>query len=215
MSEFYLTQQHELDKFDRISTANGCDAKGGGFLKIITTLSAGNKELFEAMWSFENFAHAADDILDEGLLNEEQSEAFMTMLHDAVCAALLSTNLTPLGLFLNIYESMVGNSALEENRRFLALKAARDFFRTLIENNFVIRNASELRGMYVQAMTRALDGEAMALDSNPANRTMARVVRCGDVDVLFHMVYLARGFAALRECSKVRKYDIESEATKT
>ena len=52
------------------------------------------------------------------------------------------------------------------------------------------------------------DGDTMAASVDPIKRQLAPAVRCGDVDVIFHLVYLARGWAALRECSKFREYDL-------
>jgi hypothetical protein len=161
------------------------------------------------MWSFYNFGHAFDDLLDESGGNAEQIEAVMTGLHDAVVYALVREgqgyNLEPLLL------NMAAAARWEYEQTELMMQAAAQFFADLYTNPFIRKHRQEFRGIFVQAMTRCLDGDDMARSEDAFKRQLAPAVRCGDVDALLHMVYLARGWAALRACGKFREYDLPDE----
>lgn len=73
-------------------------------------------------------------------------------------------------------------------------------------NPFIQEHRDQIKALYISCINRWLDGDLME------NPEQAAVVRCGDLDVLLHMVYLARGFAAMRECSlQFRRYDLPDE----
>ena len=70
------------------------------------------------------------------------------------------------------------------------------FFVMLASNEFIRANALQIRAMMVQTMLRCLSGDLLATSEDPRKRALAPAVRCGDVDLFMHMIYLARGFAA-------------------
>jgi hypothetical protein len=92
-------------------------------------------------------------------------------------------------------------------RKEQAMKALHDFVVTLLLNPFVRDHAHELRAVFVQAIARSLDGDRMATDEDAAVRALAPAVRCGDVDVILQIAYLAGGYSALRTWGKLREYD--------
>ena len=124
----------------------------------ISKASAGNPLVFGAMWSFWNFAHAWDDLID--------------------------------------------GSDWKQERKEQAWKALHDFTTSLMVNPFVRDNSTSIHGMMVSAITRAIDGDTKFKDS-----PLGPAVRCGDIDVLLHLVYLYRGYEGLREYSAMREYD--------
>lgn len=203
----YLDQKEELEKHAALSATKGFSDDGRGMRTIIEHLAAGDAVLFEAMWSFVNFAHAFDDLIDESEWNSETREAAVTMLHDAV-VDVLTTEFDGTAQ-TRLFEHYINwTSPLEPSRRAVARFAWAHFFTALSKNHLILSHTAEIRGMLVQALTRCLDGDAMEASVDPLKRQLAPAVRCGDVDVVFHMVYLARGWAALRECSKFREYDL-------
>jgi len=132
-----------------------------------TEIAGDRPEVFHLLWSFWNFAHVFDDLLDENNWPAERKEQAMKALHDFVV--------------------------------------------TLLLNPFVRDNAHELRAVFVQAIARSLDGDEMAGSEDAAIRALAPAVRCGDVDVIVQIAYLAGGYKALRKWSKLRAYDQPDE----
>jgi hypothetical protein len=131
--------------------------------KAFEQIADGRPEVFHCLWSFWNFAHVFDDLVDEGTWPMERKEQAMKALHDFVV--------------------------------------------TLLLNPFVRDHAHELRAVFVQAIARSLDGDRMATDEDAAVRALAPAVRCGDVDVILQIAYLAGGYSALRTWGKLREYD--------
>lgn len=152
----YMGTAAELEKHDKIE-------------EVLTEASGGNSQVAAAIWSYWNFAHVFDDLLDGSTFDAEKKEQAMKALHD--------------------------------------------FVTDLMLNPFVTQNARSLHGMFVQSMTRNMDGDAMLKSENPEIRTMSSPVRCGDVDVIFHMAYLAGGWQRLREMAKFRSYDDNKDHT--
>lgn len=146
----YMETPEELEKHNQIIPA-------------INEASAGSPEVAAAIWSYWNFAHVFDDLIDGSGWDEQKVEQAMKALHD--------------------------------------------FVTDLMINPFVVQNARSLHGMFIQSMTRNMDGDSMSRSENPEVRTMSSPVRCGDVDVIFHMAYLAGGWPRLRAMAKYRSYD--------
>lgn len=146
----YMETPNELEKHNQIIPA-------------INEASAGSPEVAAAIWSYWNFAHVFDDLIDGSGWDEQKVEQAMKALHD--------------------------------------------FVTDLMINPFVVQNARSLHGMFIQSMTRNMDGDSMSRSENPEVRTMSSPVRCGDVDVIFHMAYLAGGWPRLRAMARYRSYD--------
>lgn len=132
-------------------------------LKEIQAIANGDQAVFNCLWSFWNFAHVFDDLID--------------------------------------------GSDWPEDRKEQAWKALHDWTVDLLLNPFVRDNARELRALFVSAIARAIDGDAMAASQDPERRALAPAVRCGDVDVILHIAYLAGGWEALRKFGPRRDYD--------
>jgi len=204
--EYYMTRPEELAKFKALRAAKGYPDSETTLLDIIHVLAGDDDHVFNAMWSFWNCAQAFDDLLDESGGNAEQIEAVMTGLHDAVVYALVregqNYNLEPLLM------NMARAAKWDQARIDLMIESAANFFSDLYTNPFIRKHRQEMRCIFVQAMTRALDGDEMERSGNSERMALAPAVRCGDLDALFHMVYLARGWAALRAIGKFREYDL-------
>lgn len=138
--------------------------KHAGVVEFIQEVAGERQDVANAMWSFWNFAHAFDDLVDGVVLTLERKEATFKALHD--------------------------------------------FVQDLLLNPFVRQNAQGLLAMFTMALTRCLDGDEMEKSQDAAVKAVAPAVRCGDVDVLMHMVYLAGGWPLLRKFSPMRMYDV-------
>lgn len=151
----YMDNPHEVKKHPTAKAA-------------FEQIADGRPEVFHLLWSFHNFAHVFDDLLDEGNWPAERKEQAMKALHDFVV--------------------------------------------TLLLNPFVHDHRHELRAVLAQAITRNIEGDAMAQSEDAEVRALAPAVRCGDVDVILQIAYLAGGYSALRKWSKLRAYDRADEA---
>lgn len=210
--KYYLTRACELEKHDRLCRAKGEPATGEGWLPIMKFLAGGDSDVFNALWSFANFSHALDDALDESGWGEDMIEAGMTHLHDVVASYLLNQDTQPaMKRFLETWHSLIESGKTHRSLDDVCLmnRAMSDFFMGLHLNPFIQRHRPELLTMFVQAMTRNLDGDMFSRSNDPSKRALAPVLRCSDVDVLMHIVYLNKGWGALRTVSPFRSYDEE------
>lgn len=207
----YMTSSRELAKHARQARARGEVPMPQASRDLIEQVAAGDPVLFAAMWSFWNFAHAFDDLLDENVLGKGKQEELMTLLHDAVVGVLIEGESAAVLRLQRVWGRMLGLSGWEADQQQLAQQAWDNFWRSLRENPLLRRHAAEVRGLLVQCMTRCLDGDEMAHSPDARVACLAPAVRCGDVDVLMHLVYLARGWAALRTLSARRMYDLPDE----
>ena len=114
--------------------------------------------------------------------------------------------------FAHAWDDLIDGSDWDSARKEQAFKALHDFVQDLLLNPFVVANARSMQAMLTMALTRCLDGDRMEASEDASERALAPAVRCADVDVLMHMVYLAKGWSGLREWSKLRKYDVCTEA---
>jgi hypothetical protein len=130
-------------------------------LRFMREAAGDNDMVFDAMWSFWNFAHVFDDLIDGERPDKEQ-----------------------------------------------AFKALHDFVRAVMLNPFVQANAGSIFALFVSAMTRCIDGDKMAESGDLTEAQLAPAVRCGDIDVIMHMLYLHKGWSTLRSYSEMRKYDV-------
>lgn len=216
MPSDYMMRPEELEKFARLAAFKGQPDTGAGALPLLSDMFSGNDQAFAAAWSFWNFSNAFDDLLDQAVpgpvLGEPKEEA-MRALHDIVVATLFRQKKQAATIaFAAIWSCLLGKSGWETERKALAEKARRDFFTDMASNPFIGKHAAEFRAMFVQAMFRCLDGDAMAASNDPERRKLAPAVRCGDLEVIFHMIYLARGWDTARHWSAQRDYDVDDEA---
>jgi hypothetical protein len=146
----YMATEHEMKKQP--------DA-----LPFFREVAGDDQQVFDALWSFWNFAHVFDDLIDEIKWPDEKKE--------------------------------------------LAFKALHDFTRCMMLNPFVQCNVASIFAMMTSAITRCLDGDKMAKSESLFEAQLAPAVRCGDIDVIMHIVYLCKGWEGLREYSAMRQYD--------
>lgn len=214
--EWYMTLPAEVAKHNRLARAKGQPEQPRGSIALFEAMAQGNKELFGALWTFWNFEHALDDLLDESPLPVAGKESVLAALADSVTEALRERHLSeltemvrkfPLDDFQQVWEKLVDHSGWSEERKLRANQAKLLFFVELISNPFIRRHAGELRSLLISAIFRCLDGDAMAASSDPVRRGLAPAVRCGDVDVIIYLIYLARGFGAARVWGELREYD--------
>lgn len=204
----YLTRPCELEKHARLCTARGETPVANGWLDQIHWLAGGDDDLFGVMWSFANFSHAFDDLIDGSNWEPDLIEGAMARLHDMVVAPLRHQSTSPATVnFLQTWHALIDANCWQLDDCRLANKAMSDFFMDLSRNPFARKFNRELETVFVQCMCRCLDGDAMAASPDAAVRVLAPAVRCGDVDALMHMVYLARGWVGLRAVSGWRQYD--------
>lgn len=88
-----------------------------------------------------------------------------------------------------------------------AVKCLVDFVTMISFNPFYQQYKHTLHPLIIQACTRWLDGDEWARSDDPEKRTMARVVRCGDVDIMMQVAYLTGGWEFMREVRYMRQYD--------
>lgn len=103
--------------------------------------------------------------------------------------------------FEHVFDDLLDNSTMPVEKKEMAMKALHDFVVDLLLNPFVRQHASELRALMVSAITRNMDGDSIK------QKELSPAVRCGDVDLIVHVAYLAGGWAKMREISKRREYD--------
>lgn len=215
--EYYMTRPEELAKHAELCRAKGEPVDPLGALTYLHEMAGTNDDVFNVMWSFWNFEHAWDDLLDESAFGPEVKLAAMQALHDAVVFALLPGNEWNVGAecadpFWKAWTLLVDHCGWSELRKELAEKARQAFFCDLWRNPFVRQHRHELRALFVQAMLRGIAGDEMAASAKAERRALAPAVRCGDVDVMIHLVYLARGWVAACEWSSRRDYDLPDAA---
>lgn len=210
----YMDRPEELAKYDALCQANGFSAPAGGQRGLCRLMSDGNEHVFEAIWTTWNFEHAFDDLIDEPGIEERVKLTALASLHDAIVETLGDRHGLAYQRFLQVCAHLERRAQWDAQRRSLAAAAILNFFVMLEGNPFVRSNAEQVKAMMVQTMLRCLSGDLLAASEDPRKRALAPAVRCGDVDLFMHMIYLARGFAAATAwCGKLG-YDIADPATK-
>lgn len=209
----YLTRPCELAKHARLCSASGEAPSPNGWLDQIHWLAAGDDDLFAFMWSAANFSHAWDDLIDGSRWEPDLIEAAQAQLAAMITAYLRQRDTSPDTVpFLRVWNGLLdANKWLLEDCQ-LANRAMSDFFIDLGKNPFVQRHRAEIETLLMMALTRMLDGDAFARSADPAKRALAPAVSCGDVDFYLGLVFLARGWTALRACSVWRQYDLPDGA---
>lgn len=209
----YMDRSEELTKYAAICRANGFTPPSNGSRGQFEMIADGDADLFDAMWKTWNFEHAFDDLLDEGGFSEDQKIAAIAALAGAVEELFYDPMLDKFLNFSELWDAMLRRMNWDPNRRHLANVAQLQFWGMLRFNPFVRKHPKEIATMLVQTMLRCISGDVMERSEDPRKRALAPAVRCGDVDLFMHMIYLARGFAAASAwCGKLG-YDCELQGT--
>lgn len=83
------------------------------------------------------------------------------------------------------------------------------FVEQIALNPFFRNHATTLTTLLVSAINRWVLGDEMAMSDDAGKRTMARSVRCGDIDVYLHIAYLVGGWDHMRAMSALVNFDGE------
>lgn len=196
----YMTRDDELAKqpdalpmFERIAAASVAHAPG---------------DVFNALWSFWNFAHALDDLIDETGLNLEEKETALKVVFDFVGNLLANPDDVSHGLPMGIlWRELAGKAQWPEDRRELADAALDSFTNNLVGNPFYTRHAEAHRAMFDMMIARTLDAEWIER-TRPVLQALLPAVRCADVDFIVHCARLAGGWTLMREVGRLRDYDV-------
>jgi len=203
----YMLRPEELAKSAALATAKGEPVMPNGSFHAFQVMADGDDELFEVMWRIWNFEHAFDDLLDETGINQESKELALAILETEIERATSNQGGRPGHLFYGWWHTNVQAAAWPEERNVSAHDAMWRFFDLLANNPFCRQYRLEMRTLLVQCLIRCHAGDMMAAHADPAVRALAPAVRCADVDLFMHLIYLKRGFAAAITWSSLRDYD--------
>ena len=190
----YMDRPEELVKYAAICKANGYTSPANGARGLCDAMAAGDANVFDVIWKIWNFENAFDDLIDETGIDDDTKVVAIATLHDAVIMA--SHTCLELAKFVEVWRFLEQRTTWSKQRRILAATARNHFFSMLHVNPFARAHAQQLKAMLVQTMLRCISGDVMAKSANERSRLLAPAVRCGDVDLFMHIIYLARGFAA-------------------
>jgi hypothetical protein len=109
--------------------------------------------------------------------------------------------------FAQAWDDLIDESNWPKERKDLAWRALQEFTSDLLLNPLYREHAAEFRALFTSAICRAIDGDAMAASGDPEREALAPAVRCGDIDILAHVAYLAGGWELMREIGAARDYD--------
>lgn len=208
----YMDRAEEVAKYDQLCRVNGEPATGKGSRAAIEVMAGGDADLFALMWGIWNFEHAFDDLLDESSMDADMKELALTALHDEVVAHTGETVPARNGAaFKSVWLGLMRQSGWQLDRQAQAATARDAFFGLLRFNPIACQYRRELRTLLVQCLIRCHAGDLMAASDNPARRALAPAVRCGDVDLFMHLIYLVRGWAAALTWSALRDYDVDEK----
>ncbi len=208
LNHYYMTRPEEIAKHAELCRLAGETPQELGSYTAIEAMAGGDQLLFDAMWAFWNFEHAFDDLIDESGWNGDMIEAAMLALFEEVCRKLgFPGEQKHVSDWTKTFVALLCGSKWPASRQDLALRAEQRFFEALQTNNLYRLNRGDFRALFAQCIFRALDGEAMAASGDPRKVAMAPAVKCGDLEVLFHLVLLAHGWVRARLVSSLRDYD--------
>lgn len=208
---YYMERPDELKKYAAVCNANGFAAPADGARGLCRLMADGDEEVFDAMWVTWNFEHAFDDLIDLPGIEERTRLTAMAALHDAIVETMSAESGLAYRRLLQVCAHLERRSGWDATRKSLACSAVFTFFVMLQGNGFVRKNCEQIKGMLVQTMLRCVSGDILAASDDRRKQALAPAVRCGDVDLFMHMIYLARGFAAATAwCGKLG-YDIPDQ----
>lgn len=208
LGKYYMTTAEEIAKHEALCAMSGETPLPTGSYGVIEAMAGGDPVLLEALWTFWNFEHAYDDLIDLSGWTAAMIEAAMMALFDEVCVALgFEPEQKTISAHNRTMIALLRVTAWPEMRQMLAIDAQHAFLTALRNNPLYRDNRGDFRALFAQCIFRALDGEAMANSDDPRRQQLAPAVKCGDLEVMFHLVYLAHGWARARQVSSLRDYD--------
>jgi len=84
------------------------------------------------------------------------------------------------------------------------------FFTAICYNPFFLRHRDQLYPLIISLCNRCVCGDEWESCNDEEKRKLARVVRCGDLDIFFHIAFLTGGWNLMRELKDMRNYDKEN-----
>ena len=200
MKDFYMTRPGELAKQPDAITAFRRIADGA-------TDPDDRPHVFNAIWSFWNWAHALDDLIDEGTMADEQKDAVLQAMSAFCWSILANHDRSPDERILNLIRNLLKDSGWDQARRDLAWSAFVEFVGNLAANPFYRMHAAEHGAMFDMMLARTLDADHLE-KTRPNLAPLLPAIRCGDIDFLVHCAKLAGGWLLMREVGKLRDYDL-------
>lgn len=205
---YYMTRPEEIAKHAELCRRNGEEAPELGSYTVIEAMAGGSPGLFEALWSFWDFEHAVDDLIDGSGWSPDMIEAALLALYEEVLRKLgFPTERKHVSDWTKTFCALLTGAQWEKTRRALAMEAEWKFFTALRENPLYRDNPGDFRALFAQCIFRVLDGDAMAGSGDARKAALAPAVKCGDLEVMFHLVLLAHGWGRARQVSCLRDYD--------
>lgn len=107
--------------------------------------------------------------------------------------------------FTHLYDDLVDNDrevTVEQAAKWSTL-----FFIELSRNAFYLKHVDSLLPFIIQVCNRWCDGEDWEKNGTPQQVRLASVVKCGDIDLFFHVAYLVGGWDHMRAMRHTRRYD--------
>lgn len=197
--EHYMARPAELEKHQ-------------GVVEMFQTIAQASdlpeqqRNIFLALWSFWNFEHAFDDVLDAGNLVEAERIELLRECSEFIHAALLTPEANGAVIaFKTRYLAALAKSGLPDEE--LAAQAFDDFTGNLWLNPVYTEFAASHRAMFDMMIFRAIAGDEMAGSLIEARRVLSPAVRCGDLDFIVHVAQIAGGWDFARKMSSLRDYD--------
>ena len=214
-TEYYMTRPEEIAKHAALCARTGETPPADGSWTLFEMMAGGDPELFEALWTFWDFEHAFDDLIDESDWTGNMIEAAMQALYDEVCRKLgFPGEQKHVSDWTKTFVALIRGAKWPEQQKDLAIRAEQRFFQVLKSNPLYRLNRGDFRALFAQCILRCLDGDAMAQSGDPRKVALAPAVKCGDLEVLFHLVLLKHGWVRARVISALRDYDAPDEPLK-
>ena len=107
--------------------------------------------------------------------------------------------------FMHVFDDLIDGDVPVQKQDAVAEFAR--FFTSVCYNPFFLRNRDQLYPLIIQLCNRCVCGDEWEESDCEERRKLARVVRCGDIDIFFHIAFLTGGWELMRSLKEMRNYD--------
>jgi hypothetical protein len=107
--------------------------------------------------------------------------------------------------FFHMFDDLVDQDKTASKE--IILKEFAFFITNLSFNKFYEDNKVSLCTLLLQLINRWLDGDEWEKSEDKWKRGVSDVLRCGDMEVYFHVAYLTGGWDYMRSLKELRTYD--------
>ena len=180
------------------------------FKRIADATGSGEREreIFLALWSFWNFEHAFDDILDSGKFTPAEVENLLQKAAAFVHEALMTPEAEDAKIWFRVsYVTALNRLEWKEDDFNLAIKALDEFAGNLANNPAYQRHAEQHLAMFDTIIFNTLLGDAMHASGDEFKKALAPALRCRDIDFVVNMAKLVGGWELARKISQSCNYD--------